>query len=64
MVIGIDICNAAAAWRNIVEPAFVERFEKNQDSAGGADLLHVGQQVAAGNLAGGDDVLHLRRPAE
>src|SRR5712675_873718 len=58
VVIGIEICNAAAAWRNIVEHALVERFEKNQDRARGTELRHVGQLIGLQDLAGGDDVLH------
>src|ERR1700759_3394015 len=50
VMIGIEICNAAAARRNIVEPAFVERFEKNRDRARGAELRHVGQLIGLQDL--------------
>src|SRR5580704_8748429 len=58
VMIGIEIRNAAAARRNVVEPAFVERFEINQDRARATELRQVGQLIGLQYLAGRDDVLH------
>ena len=43
-----------------VEPAFVERLEKDQDGSRPHHLLRVDQLLAAAELAGGDEVLHPR----
>ena len=41
-----------------VEPALVERLEKDQDGSRPRHLLRVDQLLAAAELAGGDEVLH------
>ena len=60
VMIGIEICNAAAARRNVVEPALIERFEKNQDRTRGTERRHVGQLIGLQYLAAGDDWPRLR----
>jgi len=43
VVAGIGVCDAAAAGRYALEPAFVERFEKDQKGAWLRHLLRLDQ---------------------
>ena len=60
MVVGICVCDAAAAGRYTIEPTFVERLEKREKSAGPRHLLRINQLLTATELACGDEVLHIR----
>jgi hypothetical protein len=60
MIAAICIGDAAAAGRHAVEPAFVERLEKDEDGARTGHLLRLDQLLATAELASSDEVLHLR----
>ena len=60
MVVGIDIGDAAATRRDVIQYSRIERFEESQHGSGRADLLQLGQLIGLDDLAGGDDILHLR----
>ena len=59
VVVGIGVGDAAAARRDAVQPACVERLEIHQERAGPRHLLRVDQLLAAAELAGSDDILHV-----
>src|SRR5215510_15846818 len=58
MVVGIGIGDAAAAGRNIVEPALIERLEKGEQGARTCHVLRIDQLLAAAKLAGGNVFLN------
>src|SRR4051812_20223488 len=60
VVAGIGVGNAAAARQHAVEPTVVERLEKDQNGSRPRHLLGVNQLLATAELAGGDEVLHVR----
>ncbi|MNU73684.1 hypothetical protein D3C71_631700 [compost metagenome] len=59
VIIGIGICDAAAAGWNIVQAAFVKRLQENRQCSGLAQLLDVKKLVRRTQLSGGDHVLNL-----
>src|SRR5689334_17152490 len=60
MVIRVGIGDAAAAGRQIVNSAFVERLEKSEKGARPRHLLQVDQLLAATKLAGSNVFLYVR----
>src|SRR5215470_14379167 len=60
VVVGIGVCDAAAARSHAVEPALIERLEKYEKGARPRHLLRVEQLLATAKLASGDEVLHVR----
>ena len=60
VVAGIGVGDATAAGRHAFEPALVERLQEDQDGSRLGHLLRIDQLLAAAELAGGDEVLHLR----
>src|SRR5215813_3450214 len=60
MVVRIGVGDAAAAGRNVVDSAFVERLEKCGQGAGPRHLLQVDQLLAATKLASSNILLDVR----
>ena len=60
MVVGVGVCDTAAASCHSIEPAFVERLKCHEKRARSRDLLCVEQLLAAAELACGNIVLHIR----
>src|SRR5215207_9833521 len=60
VVTGVGVRDAAAARQHAVEPTLVERLEKDQNGSRPRHLLGVNQLLATAELAGGDEVLHVR----
>src|ERR1700733_2881048 len=59
VVIGINICDAAASRRHAVQSTLIERIEPCQNGAGRANLLHLGELGCSKNLSGSNHVLYL-----
>src|SRR5215208_396929 len=60
VIVGICVGNTTAAWRDTLEPTFIEWLEKYEQSARPCHLLRVDQLLTAAKLAGGDEVLYVR----
>ena len=58
VVVGIGVCNAAAAGRYTLEATFVERLERHEKGSQPRRLLRVNQLLAAPELACSNLVLH------
>ena len=60
VIVGVGVCDAAAARRHTIEPAFVEWLKFSENCARPRDLLRLEQSLAAEELARGNIVLHIR----
>src|SRR5687767_1847970 len=60
VVVGVGVCEAAAASCHTIEPTFVERLKSHKKGAGPRDLLRFEQLLAAAELTCGNIVLHIR----
>src|SRR4051812_47309361 len=60
VVAGIGVGDAAAARQYAIKPTGVERLEKDENGSRPCYLLGVDQLLATAELAGGDEVLHVR----
>src|SRR5215203_4405312 len=60
VVAGVSVRDAAAARQHAIKPTLVERLKKDQNGSGPRHLLGVNQLLATAELAGGDEVLHVR----